>query len=84
MNIVNLDDAKVDFEGFVARVLSEDEPTVVRTATGESVVVVSLAEFDAWRETAYLLRDPANAAHLRKSLAEAEEGKIAPSELSDQ
>ena len=84
MNIVNINDAKVDLDGFVANVLADDEPTIVRTATGESVVVVSLQEFDAWRETAYLLKDPANAAHLRNSMAEAQAGKLSPHELCEE
>lgn len=75
MDIVNISDAKVDLDGFMAKVLAGDEPTIVRTATGESVVVVPLEDFGAWQETSYLLKDPANAAHLRQSIAEAKADK---------
>ena len=47
--------------------------TVV-TDAGERVVVLSLDEFNAWHETLYLVANPANAAHLRQSIAEFEAG----------
>ena len=76
MHTVSLDHAKHEFEAVVARVLADAEPTVVNTPGGESVVVVPLDDYEAWQETAYLLRTPANAAHLRTSIAEAEAGKL--------
>jgi antitoxin YefM len=83
MHTVSLDDAKQDLEGVVARVLADAAPTVVHMPSGDSVVVVPLDDFEAWRETSYLLRTPANAEHLRKSIAEAEGGKFHPRELSN-
>jgi len=83
MNVISLDIAKQDFEAVVARVLADAEPTMVQMATGESVVMVSLEDFNSWRETAYLLQNPANAAHLHKSITEAQTGNLAARELSD-
>ncbi len=83
MNVISLDIAKQDFEAVVARVLADAEPTIVQMATGESIVMVSLEDFNAWRETAYLLQNPANAAHLRQSISEAQAGNLAARELSD-
>ncbi len=84
MNFISLNSAKQDLDGVIARVLSDAEPTVVGTDSGESVVLVSLDDFNAWRETAYLLQCPANAAHLRQSIAEAEAGELSPRELTEQ
>jgi antitoxin YefM len=81
MHTVSLDHAKHEFEAVVARVLADAEPRVVNTPGGESVVVVPLGDFESWQETAYLLRTPANAAHLRASIAEAAEGKLQTREL---
>jgi antitoxin YefM len=83
MHTVSLDHAKQEFEAVVARVLADAEPTIVNTPAGESVVVVPLDDFEAWQETAYLLRNPANAEHLRKSISEAEAGNVASRELTD-
>jgi antitoxin YefM len=83
MNTVSLDEARDGFDAVVARVLADAEPTIVRTPSGESVAVVPLGDFEAWQETAYLLRVPANAAHLRRSIAEAEAGKGQSRELAE-
>jgi antitoxin YefM len=83
MHSVSLDQAKQEFDAVVARVLSNAEPTIVRTPSGDSVVVVPLGDFEAWRETAYLLRTPANAAHLRSSIAEAEAGNVDAHDLAE-
>ena len=74
METISLDRAKKEFEAVVARVLADAEPTIVSTPAGESVVVLPLDDYEAWQETAYLLRTPANAAHLRKSIEEARGG----------
>jgi antitoxin YefM len=83
MHTVSLDHAKQQFEAVVARVLADAEPTVVNTPEGGSVVVVPLDDYEAWQETAYLLRNPANAAHMRQSIAEADAGNIVARELLD-
>lgn len=42
---------------------------------------MSLDEFNSWQETLYLLSSPANAEHLRKSIAEAKIGKTVERKL---
>ena len=83
MHTVSLDQAKAELEAVVARVLADAEPTVVNTPGGDSVVVLPLNDYEAWQETTYLLRTPANAAHLRKSIAEAETGKVQARDLAE-
>jgi antitoxin YefM len=83
MHTISLDYAKQDLEGVVARVLADAEPTIVNTPSGESVVVLPLGDFESWRETNYLLRNPANAGHLMKSIADAEAGHYTSRNLSE-
>lgn len=83
MNAISLDTARSDLDGLVARVLADSEPVVLNTAQGDSVVLMPLDDFTSWQETAYLLRSPANAAHLRKSLAELQAGKVVEHELDE-
>ncbi|MFQ5420976.1 MAG: type II toxin-antitoxin system Phd/YefM family antitoxin [Anaerolineae bacterium] len=70
MNTVTLAQVESNFKEIVKRILKNVEPTVVITESGESIVMLSLAEFNAWQETLYLLSTPANADHLRRSIAE--------------
>jgi antitoxin YefM len=71
MNAVTLKQAQLNLEQVIARVLADAEPTIVVTESGEQVVVLSLSEYDSWQETLYLLSNPANAEHLRRSIGEA-------------
>ena len=72
MNAVTLADAKENLERLIEQVLADAEPAILCTEKGEKVVLVSLDEFNSWKETLYLLSNPANAAHLRQSIAEAQ------------
>ncbi|MBS1251932.1 MAG: Antitoxin YefM [Anaerolineales bacterium] len=81
MNAVTLNEAKRDLEGLIAQVILDAEPTIVSTDNGQRVVLLPLDEFNAWQETVYLLSNPANAAHLRQSIAEARTGKVVEREL---
>jgi antitoxin YefM len=83
MHTVSLDEARQGFDAVVARVLADAEPAIVQTPSGESVAVVPLSDFESWQETAYLLRTPANAAHLRRSIAEAEAGNVSVQDLAE-
>lgn len=52
----------------------EDHAPVIITRQGEgAVVLLSLADYEALAETAYLLRSPANARRLLASIAEVEQ-----------
>ena len=40
-----------------------------------------LDEYNSWKETLYLLSNPANAEHLQRSIAEAQAGDVQAREL---
>lgn len=81
MDVITVDEAKRNLDALIAKVFSNAEPTIIITDTGQQIVLLSLDEFNAWQETAYLLSNPSNAAHLRQSIAEAQHGKIVEREL---
>ena len=83
MNAVTLADAKENLERLIEQVLADVEPAILCTETGEKVVLVSLDEFNSWKETIYLLSNPANADHLRQSMAEERAGKLEEKALVD-
>lgn len=65
--------------GNLARALdqvNEDrEAMVITRRKGAPAVLLALTEYESLQETAYLLRTPANAAHLRRGLAQVEARK---------
>ena len=72
MQAVTLKDAKRNLPRLVEQVLADAEARIVVTDDGRQVVVMPLDEFNSWKETLYLLANPTNAAHLRRSIAEVE------------
>jgi len=81
MNVVTINEAKRNLDLLIEKIVSNAEPTIITTDTGQQIILLPLDEFNAWQETAYLLSNPANAAHLRQSIAEAQLGKIVEREL---
>ena len=82
MQAVTLQDAQRNLSRLVEQVLADAEARIVVTDEGKQVVVMPLDEFNSWKETMYLLANPANAAHLRRSIAEADLGQTLTRELS--
>lgn len=83
MNAMTLADAKEKLERLIEQVLANAEPAIICTENGDKVVLLSLDEFNSWKETAYLLGNPINAAHLRKSISEASSGQVEEKDLID-
>ena len=83
MTPITLSEAKENLEKIVNQVLQDEEPAILCTAAGEQVVVLPLEDFDSWKETVYLLSNPANSDHLRKSLEEVNSGKLEEKDLLD-
>lgn len=81
MNAITLNQAKQNLEHLIQQVIADAEPAIICSDQGEKAVLLSLSEFSSWQETIYLLSNPANAEHLRKSIAEAKMGKTTEREL---
>jgi antitoxin YefM len=64
-------------------VVNDREEVVITRAGHEPVVIVSLADFESLRETAYLLRSPANARRLLDAMQRLESGAGQERELLD-
>jgi antitoxin YefM len=59
----------------IEQVTDDHAPILITRQKGTPAVLISLEDFEAWQETAYLLRSPENAAHLRRGLAQVKAGK---------
>ena len=76
MDAITFSTARGNLVETMRRVCQDHEPVIITRRGGEAVVMMSLADYNAIEETAYLLRSPANTARLRESLAQAEAGRI--------
>ncbi len=81
MNTTTLDSAKQNLENLIQQVENDAEPVLIMVDEDRKAVLMSERDFNSWQETIYLLSNPANAEHLRKSLAEADSGLTSEREL---
>jgi len=64
-------------------VVEDREEVVITRAGHDPVVIVALADFESLRETAYLMRSPANARRLLDAMERLEAGEGEPHDLVD-
>jgi antitoxin YefM len=83
MQAITLQQAQQNLADVIANVVADAEPIIICTDAGQQVVCLSLDDFNSWQETVYLLASPANAAHLRESVAQANAGSVQQRELVD-
>lgn len=76
MEAINYSSARENLAETMERVCDDHEPVIITRQNARAVVMMSLEDFNSIQETAYLLQSPANAKQLRKSMKQAEKGKI--------
>jgi antitoxin YefM len=64
-------------------VCDNHEPVVITRNRDQSVVLMSLQDYEALEETAYLLRVPANAKRLLASIESLEKGRVMMKDIED-
>jgi antitoxin YefM len=81
MQAITVTQAQQNLVGVIETVVADAEPVIICTDSGQQVVCLPLDEFNSWKETLYLLSNPANADHLRRSMAEARGGAVTERQL---
>jgi antitoxin YefM len=74
MDAITYTHAREHLAATMDRVCNDNAPIIITRQKAQAVVMMSLDEYNAIEETAYLLRNPANAARLRASLDAARGG----------
>jgi antitoxin YefM len=67
--------ARENLASTINRVCEDNTPVVITRNRDQAVVMLSLSEYESLQETAHLLRSPANAKRLLKSIESLERGK---------
>ena len=83
MQIVSFSEARERFKAILDRVEVDADVTLITRRHTQGAVVMSLDTYNSLMETVHLLRYPANAAHLQRSLDEAERGELLEQPLMD-
>lgn len=74
MKTLSYTESRASYAQVLDDVVNNREETIITRAGHEPVVIVSLADYESLRETAYLLRSPANARRLLYSIDNLEHG----------
>lgn len=75
MRTINFSDARKNFKEVLDRVVDDADVTIITRRDADDVVMMSLSEYNSWKETEYLLASPANARQLRASIAQLNAGR---------
>ncbi|NWO06754.1 MAG: type II toxin-antitoxin system prevent-host-death family antitoxin [Alteromonadaceae bacterium] len=84
MRIVSFTEARNGLKAVLDSVINDADTTVITRRDSEDAVVMSLDYYNSLMETVHLLRSPANAEHLNRSIAQYREGKAKKRELLDE
>jgi antitoxin YefM len=80
---VSYTELRANLATYMDAVCDNRAPLVVTRQNARSVVLMSEDDYEGLMETVHLLKSPANAARLMRSIREADEGKVIERELID-
>lgn len=81
MRIVSFSEAKNSLKTVLDSVVNDADTVVITRRDSEDAVVMSLDYYNSLMETVHLLRSPANAEHLNRSIAQFKAGKVTSRDL---
>lgn len=67
--------ARANLAGTMKKVCQDHKPVIITSKNESAVVMLSLDDYEALNETAYLLRSPRNARRLQASVKEMDAGR---------
>ncbi len=74
MKTMSYTESRARYAEVLDNVTNDREEVIITRAGHEPVVIVSLADYESLRETAYLMRSPANARRLLDAMERLEAG----------
>ncbi|HBD20534.1 MAG TPA: type II toxin-antitoxin system prevent-host-death family antitoxin [Arenimonas sp.] len=83
MDTITYTAARATLAETMDRVVSDHEPVIITRSNQQAVVMLSLEDYKAMEETAYLLRSPKNARRLLESVMQLEGGQGKVRELAE-
>lgn len=83
MKAMTASQSRSNYADTLDTVVNDREEIVITRPGKESVVMVALDDYEAMKETAYLLSSPENARRLFQSIAEMERGQVEAHDLAE-
>ena len=83
MDAISYSAARANLATTMDRVCNDHEPLIITRGGQQSVVMLSLEDFNALEETAYLLRSPANARRLLTATEQLNAGQGSERKLAE-
>ena len=83
MKAISYTAARENLAATMDQVCSDRDPVIITRKRDQSVVLLSLEDYESLEETAYLLRVPANARRLQTAIESLERGRGLEKELVD-
>ena len=84
MRVVTFTEARNGLKAVLDAVVNDADTTVITRRDSEDAVVMSVDYYNSLMETIHLLKSPANAEHLNKSIAQYKSGKTRQREITDE
>lgn len=81
MKTISYTESRARYAEVLDGVVNDREEVIVTRSGHESVVIVSLEDYESLRETSYLMRSPANARRLLDAMENLEGGRGVAREL---
>ena len=83
MKTMSYTESRARYAEVLDGVANDGEEVIITRAGHEPVVIVSLEDYESLRETAYLMRSPANARRLLDAMERLEAGRGEPHDMID-
>ena len=83
MHVVSFTEARNGLKSVLDRVVNDADYTVITRRDAEDAVVMSMDHYTSLMETVHLLKSPANASHLAKSIEQFQAGQITERKIVD-
>ncbi|MBV2128348.1 type II toxin-antitoxin system Phd/YefM family antitoxin [Arsukibacterium indicum] len=84
MRIVSFTEARNSLKAVLDSVVNDADTAIITRRDSEDAVVMSLDYYNSLMETVHLLRSPANAEHLNRSIKQFKAGKVSCRDLIDE
>ena len=83
MDAISYTAARANLAKTIDKVNEDHAPVIITRQKGKSAVLISLDDFNAYEETAYLMRNPENAERLLKAMKDVDQGNYETREISE-